>query len=99
MTAQAGQYAATNHTLRRTFASLLYEAGVAGVCDGADGPHELGARARDLRANDGAQPGHTGERMDALLRGADWARMGTNGAVEGVTVAVDGNEEARFTAS
>jgi hypothetical protein len=22
----------------------------------------------------------TGERMDALVRGADWARMGTNGA-------------------
>ena len=23
----------------------------------------------------------TGERMDALLRGADWAQMGTSGAV------------------
>jgi integrase len=30
----------TNHTLRRTFASLLYEARIPGLRDGADGAHE-----------------------------------------------------------
>ena len=42
--------------------------------DGSDGAHELGPRARGLRAEDGA-PARDAARMDALIRGADWAQM------------------------
>jgi hypothetical protein len=36
--------------------------------------------------------------MDALIRGADWARMGTNVEVPASSVDPTGNEEARDAA-
>jgi integrase len=53
----------TNHTLRRTFASLLYEAGASPAYVMAQmGHHELGACSRGLRPEDGAgaRHGHEG---------------------------------------
>jgi hypothetical protein len=38
----------------------------------------------------------TGERMDALVRGGEWARMGTNGDQGIVPVATAANEKDPF---
>jgi integrase len=50
------QEGVTNHTLRRTFASLLYEAGASPAYVMAQiGAHELGDGARGVREEDGAR--------------------------------------------
>jgi integrase len=68
---------ATNHTLRRSFASLLYEAGAnpAEVMDQLG--HKSAALALEVYAKKLDRNRDTGTRVDALLRGADWAPMGT----------------------
>jgi integrase len=70
----------TNHSLRRTFASLLYEAGASPAYVMAQMGHTSSALALEVYARKMARSRDTGERLDALLRGADWAQMGTNGA-------------------
>ena len=45
----------TNHSLRRTFASLLYEAGASPAYVMSQmGPHQRGPRSRGVREEDGA---------------------------------------------
>jgi hypothetical protein len=72
----------TNHTLRRTFASLLYEAGASPAYVMAQMGHSSSALALEVYARKMERQRDTGERMDALIRGADWAQMGTNGEIE-----------------
>lgn len=68
----------TNHTLRRTFASLLYEAGASPAYVMAAMGHTSSALALEVYARKMERQRDTGERMDALVRGADWAQMGTS---------------------
>ena len=70
----------TNHTLRRTFCALLYEAGASPAYAMAQMGHTSAALALEVYSKVMDRKRDTGARMDALLRGADWARMGTNGA-------------------
>ena len=42
--------------------------------------HESAALALEVYSKVMERKRDTGERMDALVRGADWARMGTSGA-------------------
>lgn len=85
----------TNHTMRRTFASLLYESGASPAYVMAQMGHESAALALEVYSKVMERKRDTGERMDALVRGADWARMGTNGANDDGALAVaatdDGN--------
>jgi integrase len=69
----------TNHSLRRTFASLLYEAGASPAYVMSQMGHTSSALALEVYARKMARSRDTGARMDALLQGADWAQMGTNG--------------------
>jgi integrase len=71
--------ALTLHSLRHTFASLLFEAGatvpyVMAQLGHIDPKLTLGIYAHVLRRRE-----DTGARMDALVRGAEWAPMGTSG--------------------
>ena len=68
----------TNHSLRRTFASLLYEAGASPAYVMAQMGHTSSALALDIYARVIQRKRDTGERVDALLRGADWAQAGTS---------------------
>jgi integrase len=67
----------TNHSLRRTFASLLYEAGASPAYVMAQMGHTSSALALEIYTKVMQRKRDTGERLDALLRGADWAPMGT----------------------
>ena len=68
----------TNHTLRRTFASLLYEAGASPAYVMSQMGHRSAALALEVYAKKMERQRDTGERMDALVRGAEWAQAGTN---------------------
>ena len=70
----------TNHTLRRTFASLLYEAGASPAYVMNQMGHTSSALALEIYARKMERERDTGARVDALIRGADWAQAGTNGA-------------------
>jgi integrase len=70
----------TNHTCRRTFASLLYEAGASPAYVMAQMGHESAKLALEVYARKMERQRDTGARMDALIKGADWAQMGTSGA-------------------
>jgi len=73
----------TNQTCRRTFASLLYEAGASHAYVMAQMAHTSSALALEVYARKMDRQRETGARMDALIRGADWTQMGTNGEVVG----------------
>ncbi len=78
------------HALRHTFASLLFEAGatvpyVMAQLGHADPKVTLGIYAHVLR-----RKGDTGDRLDALVRAADWAATGSE-AVEPVLAAAAPN--------
>jgi len=79
----------TNHTCRRTFASLLYEAGASPAYVMAQMGHTSSALALEVYARKMERQRETGARMDALIRGADWAQMGTNGAVDEASLPVE----------
>ena len=68
----------TNHTLRRTFASLLYEAGASPAFVMSQMGHTSADLALEVFARKMERKRDTGERMDALIRGADWGPIGTN---------------------
>jgi integrase len=92
--AEAGQPTivhVTNHTLRRTFASLLYEAGAqpAQVMDQLG--HTSAALALEVYAKKMERTRDTGKRMDALL---DWAQTSTNGATPADPLSVPETKEA-----
>jgi hypothetical protein len=71
----------TNHTCRRTFASLLYEAGASPTYVMAQLGHTSSALALEVYAKKMERQRDTGARMDALIRAADWAQAGTNSTV------------------
>jgi len=87
------QEGVTNHTLRRTFASLLYEAGSSPAYVMSQMGHTSSALALEVYARKMDRQRDTGARMDALLRVADWARMGTSGELDGDPVAAVDNPE------
>jgi integrase len=62
----------TNHSLRRTFASLLYEAGASPAYVMAQMGHESSALALEVYAKTMERKRDTGARMDELVRAADW---------------------------
>jgi integrase len=68
----------TNHTLRRTYCALAFEAGASPAYAMAQMGHTSPALALSVYAKVMQRKRDTGVRMDALLRGADWAQMGTN---------------------
>lgn len=86
----------TNHTLRRTFASLLYEAGASPAYVMAQMGHSSSALALEIYARKMERERDTGARIDALIRGADWARTGTNALGESVALPVEKTEEGAF---
>jgi integrase len=61
----------TNHSLRRTFASLLYEAGASPAYVMSQMGHTSSALALEVYARKMARCRDTGARMDALIRGSD----------------------------
>jgi len=63
---------ATNHSLRRTFASLLYEAGATPAYVMQQMGHTEASLALEVYSKVMERKRDTGERMDALIRGADW---------------------------
>jgi integrase len=68
----------TNHSLRRSFASLLYEAGASPAYVMAQMAHRSSALALEVYSKVMERKRDIGERLDALLRGADWAQVATN---------------------
>jgi integrase len=84
----------TNHSLRRTFASLLYEAGASPAYVMAQMGHTSPGLALEVYAKKMSRSRDTGARMDALIRGADWAPMGTTAAHAGSLLAVGETERA-----
>jgi integrase len=68
----------TNHTLRRTFCALLYEAGASPAYAMQQMGHTSAALALEIYSKVMTLKRDTGARMDALLQGADWAQVGTN---------------------
>jgi integrase len=83
----------TNHSLRRTFASLLYEAGASPAYVMSQMGHTDPALALEVYTKVMERKRDTGARMDALVRGADWAPMGTRGPEGGSAVAAAANEK------
>jgi integrase len=77
----------TNHSLRRTFASLLYEAGASPAYVMAQMGHTNSSLALEVYARKMERQRDTGQRLDALIRGADWAPMGTSGINDAPRVA------------
>jgi integrase len=67
----------TNHSLRRTFASLLYEAGASPAFVMSQMGHTSPSLALEIYARTMERSRDTGARLDALVRGAEWAPMGT----------------------
>lgn len=70
----------TNHSLRRTFCALLYEAGASPAYVMAQMGHSDASLALEIYTKVMERTRDTGARMDALVRGADWAAMGSKGA-------------------
>jgi integrase len=89
----------TNHTCRRTFASLLYEAGASPAYVMSQLGHTSSSLALEVYAKKMERERDTGARMDALIRAADWAQAGTNGVGELEALPVPETEEARLAAS
>jgi integrase len=69
----------TNHSLRRTYASLLYEAAASPAYVMSQMGHTSAALALEVYAKKMARSRDTGERV-ALLRAGDWAQKAANGA-------------------
>ena len=85
------QAGVTNHTLRRTFASLLFEAGASPAYVMAQMGHTSASMALEVYARMMGRDRDTGARLDALVRGAEWAQAGTNDAIGTPLVAVEAN--------
>jgi integrase len=93
------QEGVTNHTCRRTFASLLYEAGASPAYVMAQMGHASSRLALEVYAKKMERQRDTGNRMDALIQGADWAQTGTNDADGAAAVPELGNAEERISSS
>ena len=79
---------------RRTFASLLYEAGASPAYVMAQMGHTSSALALEVYTKVMERKRDTGERLDALLRGADWAQKGTNDVTVADALSAVTTEEA-----
>jgi integrase len=88
----------TNHSLRRTFCALLYEAGATPAYVMAQMGHTDASLALEIYTKVMERKRDTGERMDAPVKGADWAQMGTNGAEAVEPVSVVATENPPFPA-
>ncbi len=74
----------TSHSLRRTFASLLYEAGASPALVMELLGHTGASLALEVYAKKVNRARDTGERMDALVRSVDLrAQTGTSDSAEG----------------
>ena len=73
----------TNHTMRRTFASLMYEAEAQPTHVMAAMGHKSAKLALEVYARKMRRDRETPKRMDELV---DWAQMGTNGTRTHLTV-------------
>jgi integrase len=71
--------AVTFHSLRRTYASLMAEAGVDPAYTAAQIGHRSARFTLDVYTDVGRRRLGANERLDALIRGEQWAPMGTNG--------------------
>jgi integrase len=89
----------TNHTLRRTFASLLYEAGASPAYVMAQMGHTSAALALEVYARKMERQRDTGARLDALVRGAEWAQAGTNSIPVSASVVSLETEKPPFAAT
>jgi integrase len=69
---------ATNHSLRRTFCALLYEAGASPAYVMAQMGHTDASLALEIYSKVMDRKRDTGARMDALVRGTEWALTGTS---------------------
>ena len=78
----------TNHSLRRTFCALLYEAGATPAYVMSQMGHTDASLALEVYAKVMERKRDTGAKMDALIRGADWAQAGTNGNSEAEALSV-----------
>jgi integrase len=83
----------TNHTCRRTFASLLYEAGASPAYVMSQMGHTSSALALEVYARKLERQRDTGARMDALIRAADWAQTGTNENGEPEALSIERTKE------
>ncbi len=72
----------TNHSLRRTFASLLYEAGASPAYVMAQMGHTDPGLALEIYTKVMERKRDTGARMDALVKGADWAVTGSSSELD-----------------
>jgi integrase len=72
----------TNHSLRRTFASLLYEAGASPAYVMSQMGHTSAGLALEVYAKKMARSRDTGQRMDALLQSSIWAEKGATESEE-----------------
>jgi integrase len=72
----------TNHSLRRTFASLLYEAGASPAYVMSQMGHTSAGLALEVYAKKMARSRDTGQRMDALLQSPIWAEKGATESEE-----------------
>ena len=68
------QEGVTNHTLRRTFASLLYEAGASPAYVMSQMGHTSSGLALEIYAKKMERSRDTGARIDALIKAADWGQ-------------------------
>jgi integrase len=69
----------TNHSLRRTFASLCYDAGASPAYVMAAMGHSSSALALEVYAKTMSRERETGARMGSHVRGVEKAQTGTNG--------------------
>ena len=70
----------TNHSLRRTYCALLYESAASPAYVMQQMGHTDAALALAIYSKVMERKPDTGARMDKLIRGAEWAAMGANGA-------------------
>ena len=85
----------TNHSLRRTFASLLYEAGASPAYVMSQMGHSSASMALEVYTRMMSRDRDTGARIDALVKGVDWAPMGTNDEVDNALVALIADNTGR----
>lgn len=77
--------AVTFHSLRRTYASLMAEAGADPAYTAAQIGHRSARFTLDIYTDVGRRRQAANTKLDSLTRGADWAPMGTSNDSEGRT--------------
>lgn len=83
----------TNHSLRRTFCALLYEAGASPGYVMAQMGHVSASLALEIYTKVMERKRDTGERMDALVRGAEWAEAGRSAVSDVEVLSVAATED------